>query len=108
MTTESPRSDHDGLSQAMANVDEIEHEEAQSEELVNGTEHAMQEALPPVFRTHSNAVRARLTADQYALQQIIADLDAKIAGLNAERTDAMLSYSAGEAAKRALGNGSAS
>lgn len=105
MSTESPRSDHAGIGQAMANVDQQEAEDEQEENIANGTEQAMQEVLPPVFRTHSTAVRARIAADQLALKQIIADLDAKIAALNEERTDAMLSYSAGEAARRALENG---
>lgn len=100
------RADSDGLSQAMANVDRQEAADEQDEDIAIGTEQALTETLPPVFRTHSNAVRARLTADQYALKQIIADLDEKIASLNAERTDAMLSYSAGEAARRALETGS--
>ncbi len=105
MSTESARSDHAGLGQAMANVDQQEAEDEQEENIATGTEQAMADVLPPVFSTHSNATRNRVLAEQHTLRAIIADLDDKIAALNAERTDAMLAYSGLEANRRALENG---
>ncbi len=73
-------------------------------------ERAVQEALEdktqtqPVFTTHSNALAGMLIAHERQLKEKVADIDAKIAELNAERTDAMLAESGVSAALQALQN----
>ena len=50
-------------------------------------------AQAKVFNTHSQALAGRLIAEERALVEVVADIDAKIAKLNEERTDAMLAHS---------------
>lgn len=46
-----------------------------------------------VFNTHSQALAGRLIAEERALIEVVADIDAQIAKLNEQRTDAMLAHS---------------
>lgn len=50
-------------------------------------------APPPVFNTHSTALAAKLNAEAEGYKNQVADIDAQIATLNAQRTDLMLAYS---------------
>ena len=71
---------------------------------------AVAEALArsaPVFNTHSQALAGRLIAEERALKEIVADIDARIAELNAQRTDAMLAESGIARALEALQRGAA-
>jgi hypothetical protein len=58
---------------------------------------AVEEALakkdPPVFNTHSTALAGEMASKGKAYIAMVADVDAKIAALQAERTDLMLAYS---------------
>lgn len=58
-----------------------------------------------VFNTHSNALAGRLIAEENALREVVADLDAQIAKLQEERTDAMLAHSGVAHALQALQKG---
>lgn len=49
-------------------------------------------AAPP-FNTHSVALAGKLNAEAEGYKSQVADVDAKIAALQAERTDLMLAYS---------------
>ena len=60
-----------------------------------------------IFNTHSQALAGRLMAEEHALREVVADIDAQIAALNDQRTDAMLAYSGVEHALRALETGRA-
>lgn len=62
----------------------------------------------PLFNTHSQALAGRLLAEERALKEIVANLDARIAELNAERTDAMLAESGIVRALEGLQRGAAS
>jgi microsomal dipeptidase-like Zn-dependent dipeptidase len=67
-------------------------------------EAALSTPTQPVNTTHSNALAGMLLAHERQLKEKVADIDSKIAELNAERTDAMLAESGVSAALRALQN----
>lgn len=83
-------------------VEADENKDEQITQAVAKTAEQLLDDPAPVVTTHSHGVEALLAAQEISLKGIVADLDAKIALLNAERTDAMLAYSmlnAGRAAK---------
>ena len=47
----------------------------------------------PIFRTHSTALAGEIAAKAESYKAMVAEIDARIAALEAERTDLMLSYS---------------
>lgn len=47
----------------------------------------------PIFRTHSSALAGEITAKAESYKAMVAEIDAKLAQLEAERTDLMLAYS---------------
>jgi ABC-type amino acid transport substrate-binding protein len=84
----------------MANADKVADEEL-TRDLAKRTEDAMQ-APAPIFNTHSQALAGRLVAEERALIEQCADIDAKIAALQAERTDVLLAQSGITAALGAM------
>jgi hypothetical protein len=79
---------------ALRSVDKLPTRE---EEISQQEENAVAEALgkkePPVFNTHSTALAGEMASKGKAYVAMVADIDAKIAALQAERTDLMLAYS---------------
>ena len=103
-TTDKPKGD-DTLSGALRAADRaIATDRAAAAAVTAATEPG---ATAPVFTTHSHGVGALLAAQELALREIVADIDAKIAQLQAERTDAMLAYSMINAGKAARERGAA-
>jgi hypothetical protein len=62
-------------------------------------------ASTPIFNTYSTALAGKLRAEADGYKAQVADIDAKIAALQAERTDLMLSYSMLSAAMSARERG---
>jgi hypothetical protein len=60
---------------------------------------------PPMFNTHSVALAGKMEAEAAAYRAQVADVDAKIKLLQAERTDLMLAYSMLSAAMTAREKG---
>lgn len=87
---------------AARGVERTEQQDGKIKQAIAKTAEAALDTTAPIVTTHSHGVDALFAAQEISLKSIIADLDAKIALLNAERTDAMLAYSmlsAGRAAK---------
>ncbi len=95
---------HDGgpsfLRTAMKSVEAIEGVQHQDATIARRVADAVA-APAPVFNTHSHGVDALLASQELSLKAIVADLDSKIAALEAERTDAMLAFSMLNAARLA-------
>jgi hypothetical protein len=65
---------------------------AADERLEAGVAAALSEPKP-IFRTHSTALAGEIAAKAESYKALVAEIDARIAALEAERTDLMLSYS---------------
>ncbi|XAI96310.1 hypothetical protein [Microcystis phage Mae-JY30] len=50
-------------------------------------------ATAPIFTTHSDGLAGEINAKAVAFKAMVAEVDAKIAALEAEREDLMLAYS---------------
>lgn len=87
--TENNGSRSDEVAEALHQAAEGEARDVAVHEAV---EHALTDPAK-TFNTHSNALAGRLIAEERALIEIVADIDAKIADLQAQRTDAMLAHS---------------
>jgi hypothetical protein len=62
-------------------------------DVAQAVEDALADQSAPVFNTHSTALAGKMMAEAEGYRSMIADIDAKIEALNAERTDVMLAYS---------------
>jgi len=86
-----PERQDNGLGEALRRVDAGAAAEGSA---VTAVEKALTAPVgKPIFNTHSNALAGEFNARAESLKAQIAEVDAKIAALNAERTDLMLTYS---------------
>ena len=74
-------------------VEALRSEDELRNQLAATVSEAIAAPAAPVFNTHSQALAGRLIAEQRALIEIVADIDAQLGALNAQRTDAMLAQS---------------
>lgn len=84
--------DENPVKTAMQKVDQVEQHIDNAIDIADTIAKAI-DAPAPVYTTHSHGVDALFAAQEISLKAIVADIDAKIAALQAERTDAMLAYS---------------
>lgn len=81
---------------AMRNADAGERQKEEGEDQQDAIAKALAAGIAGkarTFNTHSQALAGRLIAEERALNEIVADIDAKLAELNEQRTDAMLAHS---------------
>lgn len=100
--------DRSALSVAMRNADAANSDVAEKTgaDLAKSVEEALtQDQGPPPFNSHSQSFAARLIAEERSLRETVGNIDAQIAALNAQRTDAMLAQSGITAALAALQRG---
>lgn len=98
------RSDSDGLSAALkaaAASDQGSVTDTTSKAIAK----ALNDRQAPVFSTYSDGFLATCAAEEMRLKDAVADIDAQIAGLNAQRTNAMLAFSMVQAARLAREKG---
>ena len=110
MTKLSVTSIEETAAAAPTNLSEAMQNAAAADDLSRDLSAAVTEGVTgkaKTFSTHSQALAGRLMAEERSLRETVADIDAKIAALNEERTDAMLAYSGVEHALRALETGRA-
>ena len=101
-TTDKPKGD-DTLSGALRAADRAIATDRAAEAAVTAATEVG--ATAPVFTTHSQGVLALIASQEMALREKVADVDAAIERLQAERTDLMLAFSMCEGARRARERG---
>lgn len=91
--TDTPRSDHGGLSAALQRATG----HTQGQEAVSKALEEPQVKAP--YTGHSHATEAMIAAQQLLLRERLGDLDARIADLNDEREDVKLALDTMDAAR---------
>lgn len=84
----------------------LRNEDVQTDAVEGAVERALQDRAPAIYNTHSIALAGEMNAKAEGIKLMVADMDAKIAALQAERTDLMLSYSMLSHGMQARENGS--
>lgn len=90
-----PRSDGAGLSKAITAASQPPPDGAGdvNAKARDAVQKALNDTSLPVFNTFTHAIDALFAAQELTIKAQVADIDAKIAALNAERTNAMLAFS---------------